>query len=498
LDWSSHSVIFTLDGLARDPGLLNKEPRVRHEFMQRFQPPAAQSWSEGGPISGSTTVHTRDWSVALGKGHVSANMFPAKFSFDPGAPPSCANDYVVYGLATAGSTGAQANLVAFNNLYAGTGGLCGAAPTVLFAYNVTSATGGKVLTSPVISLDGTKIAFIESLGTSAIFHVLTWTAGQGGITTAAAPTMTSLTFSTTATTTTSAPWVDYSSDIAYVCGDDGFVYQITGVFHGTPTLSGAPWPVAAGVRPLSPPVLDNRLGMLMVGSKNGSLYQINIANGALATLVVGVHGGTTPGIVGAPIVDVTNGTTFVVSANDGTSGVLVEADTATLLQLAKARIGLAAQSGTGMFLYQPAFSNNYFVNPSTGNVNLCGTGAADTTPWRYSFGFTGRLMKTTAASKQQLLTSTAATCTGWTEFFNPNIGGGTDFFFFGLTRDCTGAGTSGCVASLAGATLTTAAINGGPSGIVIDNYSTAGQASSIYFTAEKLNSAYKLTQNGLQ
>jgi hypothetical protein len=33
-----------------------------------------------------------------------------------------------------------------------------------------------------------------------------------------------------------------------------------------------------------------------------------------------------------------------------------------------------------------------------------------------------------------------------TEFFNPNVGaGGTDFFFFGLTADCAGAGTSGCV-----------------------------------------------------
>jgi hypothetical protein len=47
-------------------------------------------------------------------------------------------------------------------------------------------------------------------------------------------------------------------------------------------------------------------------------------------------------------------------------------------------------------------------------------------------------------------------------------------------------------------TTTTAAVAGGPSGIVVDNYSTAAQASSIYLTAEGQQTAYKFTQNGLQ
>ena len=192
-------------------------------------------------------------------------------------------------------------------------------------------------------------------------------------------------------------------------------------------------------------------------------------------------------------------------ANDGTSAVLVEADTASLTQLSKVRIGLGAATPSGgtataVALYEPAFTNQYFNNPSGGDVRLCGTGAADTTPWQYSFGFTGRTMNTTVSDKGQLLTSTAARCTGWTEFFNPNQGN-TDYFFFGLTQDCTGAGTLGCVVALTGAgpTLmtTTAPVSGGPSGIVVDNYSTAGQASSIYLTATKKNTAYKFTQNGL-
>jgi hypothetical protein len=111
-------------------------------------------------------------------------------------------------------------------------------------------------------------------------------------------------------------------------------------------------------------------------------------------------------------------------------------------------------------------------------------------------------MNVAPVSSAQLLPSITAECTGWTEFFNPNIGaGGTDFFFFGLTAECTGAGTSGCVQArnADGSLLSFKNITGGPSGIVVDNFSTAAQASSIYFTgATAPNAAYKLTQNGLQ
>ena len=136
--------------------------------------------------------------------------------------------------------------------------------------------------------------------------------------------------------------------------------------------------------------------------------------------------------------------------------------------LAKARLGIAAASTTAMHIYQPAFSNDYFNDPSTGQVHVCGTGLADTTPWQYSFGFTGRFLQTTPSFSQQLLTSVTARCTGWTEFFNPNVAGGTDYFFFGLTEDCTGVGpAAGCVAEITDSNSTplTVTINGGPSGI---------------------------------
>jgi len=519
-DWSQRHIVFSRDALAQHPDLIYREPRILHQAMQRWQAPNAAVFHGVDPLP--TSVNNsghRDWSVSPLGGRLAADMFPAKFSFDPGAPPDCTNDYVVFGLTTT-STGNQANLVAFNNLYVGTGGYCGAGPkpTVLFAYNITTVTGGHITTSPILSEDGKKIAFVESvpanaglgIPASAIFHVLTWTAGQGKIGAATAPTSwTSLTFSAK-NDTISSPWVDYGSDTVYVGANDGAVYKITGVFKGTPALAGAPWPVTVGINTtLTPPVLDSRLGMLMVGSSNGKLYRINTTTGAFATLPVGATGSTNHGILAPPIVDVTNGTTFVVSSNNGTSAVLVEADTATLTLLAETSIGLGSASGTAVTLYEPAFDNNYYNNPSTGLIHLCGTGPSDITPWQYAFGFSGRTMIPTNATgfPQQLTTSTTDRCTGWTEFFNPYVGAapGTDFFFFGLSDNCTPTGssiTTGCVVALSinsGTTTTrTAAVTGGPTGIVVDNYSTAAQASSIYFAARSVNTAYKFTQNGLQ
>jgi len=535
-DWSQNHIVFSRNALVQHPELINQEPRVFQQAMQRWQAPNFGVFDGSGPVStlaGNSAPHS-DWKVTLGGAHIAVNGYPAKFSFSPAAPPDCINDYVVFGLNSASTpvTGTLANLVAFNNLYAGTSptGLCGTAPTVLFAYNITTVTGGHIVTSPVISDDGLKIAFVESVpgaAAASIFHVLTWTAGQGAIGAAVAPTnWVSLPLPLAKNDTTSSPWVDYPSDTAYVGSANGALYKITGVFYGTPTLVvTSPWPVTVvNNSALTSPVLDRNLGMLMVGAANGNLYQVNAATGVVAHLRIGQ--GFNSGIVAAPIVDVTNGTTFVVSSNCGNScpagvslgAVLAEVDTATLTLLAEANIGQGSSGGhTRVNLYQPALDNDYYnSNFSTAQIHLCGTGAADTTPWQYAFGFTAPvaqpIMNTTASVAQALPTnpanSTAARCTGWTEFFNPNIGAGpgTDFFFFGLSPDCNATGAAGgCVEEIGinGATTTTITntINGGPTGIVVDNYANSAtypQASSIYFVAESVSDAYKLTQNGLQ
>ena len=326
--------------------------------------------------------------------------------------------------------------------------------------------------------------------------------------------MTSLTFSPTVNCTTSSPWIDYATDVVYVGSDKGNVYKITGVFKGTPALAGGNWPVTVHTNfHITAPVLDAGRSVLMVGSSDGVLYKIDTTTGTLASsfLVVGRKGGTSSGIVAPPIVDGTSGTTFVVSANGassvpgGYSAVLVQANTDTMAEMARVPIGRGSSGGTALNLYDPALSNDYFNDPSTGVIRLCGTGLADTRPWQYAFGFTMSgtqpILNGSPSFSQQLLTSLNARCTEWTEFFNPNVGvGGTDFFFFGLNQDCTATGQAGgCVAETTGNTgITTATVNGGPSGIIIDNYSTAVGASSIYLSSENVGTAYKFTQNGLQ
>jgi hypothetical protein len=94
---------------------------------------------------------------------------------------------------------------------------------------------------------------------------------------------------------------------------------------------------------------------------------------------------------------------------------------------------------------------------------------------------------------------TAARCGPVTEFFNQNVGGGTDLIFWSVTRNCI-SGANGCVMSLANGVAgpNSPGEGGGASGIIIDNNSLSGQASSIYFSTETvpLNAA-KLTQQNL-
>jgi hypothetical protein len=510
-DWTQRHVVFHRQMLWQHPQLA-AEPRVLHQLIRKMPYSAVAAFSASDKVSANgTAAIQRDWNVNLGGGKVAFGMSPVKYGFDVNAAPSCTNDFAAFGLDVVGVTGGQANLVAFNNLYRGPGGLCGTgAPSILFSYNTTTVAGGRIITSPVLSLDGTKIAFVESTGSSSIFHVLKWATGPGnGIspTNSAAPgvgnsaTMTSLTYAPANNNARSSPWVDYGRDEAYVTANDGRLYKITGVFQGTPTLAGAPWPVLViANRTFTAPVLDQVTRNLFFGDGRGVLWSVNADTpSTIQSRNVGNPGAFNSVMLDGPIVDSTNGTVFAVSANDGTSAVVVQADTATLALLRKARIGQGSSLGATVNLYDGAFNNDYYNDPSTGALFLCGTGAADTTPWRYFFTFNGRIMRANPSSSRQILNAIDSRCSPITEFFNPNIGAtGTDFFFWGMTRDCIG--NAGCIMSRTNAdvTLTLTEANG-TSAIIIDNISTARQASSIYFTSQGgPRRAVKLTQNGLQ
>ena len=512
-DWTHHRMKFNTAALRQHLEVAAREPRAA---IQLYREAAASFKPTPEAIAdtrlASSTPHA-DWSVSFGLAATGAKVapgqFPAKWNSNVLAPitaANCTTDYVVYGLNVAGVTGGQANLVGLNNLYSGSGtALCpNLQPSFLFSFNVTTVANGKVVTSPVISLDGKKVAFLETVtgaGKTTIFHVLTVPTSNpspgfpfgGSTTTAVKPTgrMTSLTIVANSDTR-SSPWVDYVADAAYFAADDGRLYKVQPVFTGTPALvTTSPWPILIKTNNvLSSPVLDVT-GNIFMGAGTGVLYSVNVnsTTPVVTSLTVGstVGGGTNPGVIDAPIVDSTGGSVFAVSANDTAvahNAVVVQASTSNLAEKSRISIGQGSTGGTSVTIYDGDFDNN-FTTPLTGHLLICGTGSGDTTPHRYLLGFDGAGNLVPDASPVQLSTNTASRCGPVTDFFNSNLG--TDFLFWSVSRACaTVPARNGCIMSLANGVPgpTSPQEFGGASGIIVDNNSLAGQASSIYFGTE--------------
>ncbi|MGC1225436.1 MAG: hypothetical protein WA859_03065 [Candidatus Sulfotelmatobacter sp.] len=190
---------------------------------------------------------------------------------------------------TAGTNGAQANIVGFNPLYSGSGSsLCNLSnPEFIFSY----ASGvGPVATSPGLSLSGTAIAYVENdPNIGAILHVLTFGSGSteygtntactgnnnGGTTLPTCATNPVIPGSTSGSTATdfmlplglvaanaatgaagmadsfSSPFTDYFNDTTYVGDNNGYLYAITPTFKATPAYAGGNFPVHVSPSPAS-------------------------------------------------------------------------------------------------------------------------------------------------------------------------------------------------------------------------------------------------------
>ena len=104
----------------------------------------------------------RDWSMDMGAGAtVGAGQYPATWTFSA-TTANCGNsttpDFVVYNTGLAGSS-TQPSILAYDNIYSTT--CTGTVPTVYWQYNTN---GGTIVTSPILSMDGTQVAFVESIG----------------------------------------------------------------------------------------------------------------------------------------------------------------------------------------------------------------------------------------------------------------------------------------------------------------------------------------------
>lgn len=99
----------------------------------------------------------RDWSMTSGgTGGLAEGHFPAKYQFIGSILIENCLDYAVFPTGIAGSA-TQATVIAYNNLYKSP--TCvGTVPGILLSIN----TGGLANTSPVLSLDGSQVAFIQT------------------------------------------------------------------------------------------------------------------------------------------------------------------------------------------------------------------------------------------------------------------------------------------------------------------------------------------------
>jgi hypothetical protein len=480
-------------------------------------------------------------------------MYPAKFSFDVTAAPSCLNDFVVFPIAASGSA-TQPNLAAFNNLYSGTAGgngICnrtpsgtdtGVAATVYWSYDINGI-GGSVPTSPVLSLDGTKVAFVESAtGEPAHFHVLAWKSGDGksaadlqnvlvpktiNTFVAAAPvagsgTATDLPLgsATTGTDTLSSPFMDYVRDLAYVGNDAGTLYRIKDVFCTVdPACSGTSKPApsidtswgssgAVTVGPgscagttsseLTGPIFDYATGNVFVGCSDGKLYGFNSSGVALSHASVTVGDGTASktygGIVDPPIVDGVYGFVYAVSgsANAGIYGALVQARI-DLSSSVVAQIGAGNQCN----IHAPAFSNAYYTSPTTagaliyvagvtGTVSQPCTAGSTTTGtievYGAAFGTGGVMTAGTPAHSFGAGGGPGAEWAPLLEFYNATTA--IDWLFGGALQSAqTNLGLVNITGGFPGGFSAVVTEGLGPSGMIVDNDSSSAQAASIYFNA---------------
>jgi hypothetical protein len=556
IDWSSRHVLHS-NALPPDAAT-NGDPRAVYDWLLRKhasqQTAAALTINSGKlvPKKAKSKV-TVDWNFPLGAGTVAVGMFPAKYSFDAGSSTltaaNCTSDYLVYGLNIQGGS-TQPNLVRFNNIYAGAGGLCGANPTVLSAYTIntldnggTNPLNGVIESSPALSLDGKKLAFIETVtgnsltcpglgsnSTCSIFHVLTWgTSGNNGsfdttnnVYAAIAPTngndasITTLTFSAS-TATYSSPWIDYraTADNAYFGDDSGKLYKTTCAFYCTTApqlVSGWPITVVPGVT-LGPPVYDTVSNKIFVGGSNGNLYLIDLLQcpgvtcnpiaGGIKTVVVGSPN-PFGAVLDAPIVDPTFQTVFAFAGNNGSGkGVAAQTNTSFTGTVLKLLMGSSAFFN----IYAGAVDNAYYQNTVggatvSGNLFACGQLGGSGQPDLYWAPFTkgaGNLstanppvLNIAGAKNKNIPGNPGVGCSPLTEFQN----GATDRLFFSQSslpagKCVTGsAANDGCMmmydittpSTTIGASPNAAAEeNFGTSAIIVDNASPSVQASSVYF-----------------
>jgi hypothetical protein len=439
----------------------------------------------------------------------------------------------VYNTSLPGSS-TQAGVVAFNNLYAGQ---CGTAPSTYWAFN----TGGTVVTSVVLSLDGSQVAFVQnnSAVTQATLVLLKWAGSSGtlaspdpliAVSNAAYPAcpipcMTTIPFSLdaglpTLGDTLSSPFYDYTGDILFVGDGKGYLHKFTSVFlsRGTAfpaeTIASGVWPALTSNNfALTNPVYDQDTGSIFVGSLFGTLKRVNtVVGGGAGPVDKTAKIDTAEVNFDGPLLDSTNGVLYLVVSDSATitgqTGGVSALYTFPVNFLTGA-IGVQtvlSADGPGTAIYLGAFDNQWFLG-NAGHMYACASAASagNNIPTLYQISVSTTGVLGTVSTGPALSTSTSGSplCSPVTGFFNSSNKsgglhpGGTDLIFLSVTnlgqtttpiRCPSNLGclmsfdvTSGATISSSTATAATTNEPGGTSGIIVDGSSASAGASQIYF-----------------
>jgi hypothetical protein len=467
----------------------------------------------------------KDWSEDLGNnGTTGLGQFPAIFTT---GGTSC-NDFAVFNTGLPGASG-QANIIAYNNLYASCNG---GVPTVYWAYNTS---GGTVFNSVVLSEDGSQVAFVQSSsGGVASLVLLKWKAASVTLTTpvsltstsysgCTAPCMTTLTFNGSPNDSYSAPFVDFATSTAFVGDDGGKLHKFTNIFTtGTPaeaTTSG--WPVTVNSNAsLGSPVYDTVSANVYVGdyllssssgcepsatntiSPCGFLYSVNATSAAVTK---SAQLDFNFGIMDGPVIDSSTNAreVYVFAGDDGSTSCTSSTPCAAVYQIpmgfSAGAKGTEATVGAGYeFIMSGTFDNAYYSSSApTGHLYVVGnTGPANNT--LYQVTITNDVMSTSTTAGPVVSNSYTnghySAGLQVAEFYTGTI----DYIFlsvlsFGVPAGAGECGTSslgnGCVmgfnvnsGTISGSTTPTGATAepGGTSGIVVDSGATGAQ--NIYFS----------------